>query len=108
MGENLIYVPREGYWEVFSYVMDKVKRKDGTFYAITTLRKHKIHFAGSWENGDGNCREQGDDYMIFVHNRGRDNYSRRGFIVADPSGFADTRLVSSRSDAARKSASFSF
>ena len=78
MGENLIYVPRESYWQVFSYVMDKVKRKNGNFYTITTLRKHKIHFAESWENGDDSCREQGDDYMIFVHNR-----AKRGVIVAD-------------------------
>ena len=69
MGENLIYVPREDSREVFSYVMDKVKRKNGNFYTITTLRKHKIHFAEDWENGDGNCREQGDDYMIFAHER---------------------------------------
>lgn len=83
MGENLIYVPRKSYWEVFSYVMPKVKKKDRTFYAITTLRKHKIHFAEDWENGDGNCREQGDDYMIFAHESRKYGKKGRGFAVTD-------------------------
>lgn len=83
MGENLIYVPREGYWDVFGYVMHKVKKQDSTFYVTTTLRKHKIHFAESWENGDDNCREQGDDYMIFAHEGRKYGNKRRGVAVTD-------------------------
>ena len=83
MGENLIYVPREDSREVFSHVMPKVKKKGRTFYAITTLRKHKIHFAEDWENGDGNCREQGDDYMIFAHESRKYGNQGRGFTVTD-------------------------
>lgn len=67
MGENLIYVPREDSREVFSHVMHKVKKKDSVFYTITTLRKHKIHFAEGWGERQCQCREQGDDYMIFAH-----------------------------------------